>query len=418
MLELGRNTDFASRCLLSSSGDSAARFMVHLPGGGWCEDAASCTEYARLSHGTSTERFYPGSAGDDEDVDVLQIDGCDKYCPRMLLSGDAGRNRRFYEGWTVVILNYCDGTLWLSDVVEPLEAVDGGAPLRLRGRANMDAFIATLAEREGLLNAQEVVLGGASAGSLAAWLHADRWRAALPAEARFAVYADSPMWMDRDDAMWRQRRRAFAQAFRIGGALPKSCLQGAATEGAGDAEALAQCMLPQYFGAHIETPVFVLQSLYDPIHLVFSGLLMELHEAEAGADRRSAALWSWAQGVRLTLAELRRARPALGAFVHSCPAHGQLWPASTKAEAAGEVVRALVDGYDAYGAFAAWYEALVSRSVESSLAAAKVESALLLESVHPWGCCCCCGSDGLGSCGAEREAALCPAEMVARRPKA
>ena len=78
------------------------------------------------------------------------------------------------HNYTFAILNYCDGSSFTSAADEPLEGVCEsieGAPDRLyfRGKYIKEAAFAQLVKR-GIMDAEEVVLAGNSAGALAAQL--------------------------------------------------------------------------------------------------------------------------------------------------------------------------------------------------------------------------------------------------------
>ena len=65
---------------------------------------------------------------------------------------------------------YCDGASW-TGAAGPVS--HKGKTLHFRGKANLDALLATLLRAEGLDKAEEVAINGGSAGGLAVCLHAD-----------------------------------------------------------------------------------------------------------------------------------------------------------------------------------------------------------------------------------------------------
>eukprot|EP01044_Picomonas_judraskeda_P011569 COSAG03_NODE_1587_length_3829_cov_3.242294_5_plen_218_part_00 len=135
---------------LSSSGSTRWSFI--LPGGGWCYDELGCLFRANSSG------LGQSSGGSGKGVHYkCQADTSDDNC---------------------VVLHYCDGSSFASYRAEPfpIPATVAGVPgktVTFRGIKNLDATF-DWAFQHGLANATDVYIGGASAGGLSTFLHADR----------------------------------------------------------------------------------------------------------------------------------------------------------------------------------------------------------------------------------------------------
>ena len=100
-----------------------------------------------------------------------------------MLADDCSINPDFCQ-YNRVFFAYCDGNSFASNLAEPLpvpNALDRhtGKPITpppliyFRGKQNMETILNTLVAKHGLGDAVNVLETGASAGGLAAYLHAD-----------------------------------------------------------------------------------------------------------------------------------------------------------------------------------------------------------------------------------------------------
>ena len=88
------------------------------------------------------------------------------------------------HNWTVVYLPYCDGGSGIGN------AALASPPLFFRGAAIREAVRASLVATLGLGAATDLLIGGQSAGGLAAYINVDWWAAAIPG-ARTGAIPDS-----------------------------------------------------------------------------------------------------------------------------------------------------------------------------------------------------------------------------------
>ena len=309
------------------TGDGAGKWYTHFEGGGWCVDPASCASRAEGTLGSS--KGYPQAMvpyGDRGYFNATTIQ-------RSYFSQDCGVNPLTCN-WNMVFLRYCDGASFASARAAPLVWSHAAPPLHFRGSAIQDAILASLVEHHGLDDATDVMIGGASAGGLAVYLHADRWRAALP-HARVTALPDSGFFLGVDTADHRSSEAA-SQVHapeKEGGLVPgkyqtgmlamvamtnatyglnRACV--AALGGPGDNRSAA-CVFAAVSAAHTETPTFALQSAYDAWqteNIMAPGTGDNATLVNAYGGRLRAALHA---------AVLDRAGARNGGFVASCAYH-------------------------------------------------------------------------------------------------
>ena len=85
-----------------------------------------------------------------------------------------------FAGFNRVVLAYCDGNSFASNRNDPVNVTTTDAAGKTttskifwRGKRLIDATLTSLVEKHGLGDAEAVMLTGASAGGLAAYLHTD-----------------------------------------------------------------------------------------------------------------------------------------------------------------------------------------------------------------------------------------------------
>lgn len=177
-----------------------------------------------------------------------------------MTSADCKVNPAFCT-WTIVYMFYCDGTSFSGDREAPVE-VPGAkvSPIFFRGKRIMDANIADLLAHRDLGDASRVVLSGHSAGGLATYLHADYLRTLLPSTLKmYSAVPDAGFFLDHADTTGK---RSFGEGMRATFALA-NCTGSFNAKCLAEANADTDCIFPQNFAQHIQTPLFVTQSQYD-----------------------------------------------------------------------------------------------------------------------------------------------------------
>lgn len=150
-------------------GEDKTNFILHFQGGGWCFNETYCEQRSRTDLGSSmnwpqTTTINFATFQDDCDVNFL----CN---------------------YSTVYIKYCDGSSF-SSAREGTVLGPNGTAMYMRGAAIRSAVIRDLVHRHGLGAASpsgkkaDILVGGCSAGGMAAILHADAVRAQIEGELR------------------------------------------------------------------------------------------------------------------------------------------------------------------------------------------------------------------------------------------
>jgi hypothetical protein len=221
------------RAAAAAGGEGHKNWLIHLKGGGWCDTIESCTRRRNTPLGSSTlmkpENFT------------------------AILSNNKDFNPNFYN-WNRIMVRYCDGSSYTGDE----EKVDPVTQLHFRGARVFNAVIEDLLTK-GLKNASNVLLSGCSAGGLASVLHCDKFRTLLPPSVNVKCVADGGYFLHKKHGYGGyELARMFRRAIKLHGSaknLPKSCTSKMKS---------SLCFFPQYITPHIHTPLFIINSAFDP----------------------------------------------------------------------------------------------------------------------------------------------------------
>ncbi|XP_058775385.1 pectin acetylesterase 8-like [Vicia villosa] len=219
--------------LVRGYGTGINNWLVHIEGGGWCNDVTSCLARKTTRLGSSKEMntSFPFSG---------------------ILDDKKEFNPDFYN-WNRIRVRYCDGSSFTGDV----EEVDPKTQLHFRGARIFNAVVEDLLAK-GMKNAQNAIFSGCSAGGLTALLHCDKFRALLPKEAKVKCLSDAGYFIHAKDLSGEPHiEEFFNQTVTLHGSvknLPKSCTSKLKPE---------LCFFPQYFASEITTPIFILNSPID-----------------------------------------------------------------------------------------------------------------------------------------------------------
>lgn len=344
-------------------GDGARKWYVHFEGGGWCTTLEECAGRAKEMLGSS--KTYPDQQVPYQDRGYFNA----STIQATYFSTDRTVNPQMYN-WNSAFLRYCDGQSFSGANHTPTPY--GNLTLHFRGSAVQDAIIEHLLAKRALGRATDLVIGGASAGGLAVYLHADRWRrkaggAARPAGGmRVTAMADSGFFLQADDAApqpaagrgpglgltpgrYASDMRAMVLMANSSGGLNRECV----------AKSGAACIFAEVSAAFLKTPTFALQSVYDSWQLAN----VMAPDASANASRVNA----FGGRLRSTLHEALLAAPRHGAYIDACQHHCFDWG------------RFRVDGANQAAAFASWY-------------AGPRGTRRVWEQANAWPCTACCGS--------------------------
>ena len=153
---------------------NTSKVLIFHEGGGWCGSDMNCLERSRTHLGSSLS--YASQIPGDEGIEAVAL-----YA--------------YLQDYTIIYAKYCDGTSWTGNVDDPIfvyNETDGkNETIFYRGLPLLDALIDHLLEKQGLDEADVVLYGGCSAGSLTAYLHVDYLRTKLSPGTKLAALGDS-----------------------------------------------------------------------------------------------------------------------------------------------------------------------------------------------------------------------------------
>ena len=165
-----------------------------------------------------------------------------------------------FANFNRVVLWYCDGASFSGDA----DAVNHKTktPLYFRGKRILDAMLDVLKADHGLDKAEEVLMSGGSAGGLAAYLHTDYVASQLPLSVKkFKSSPVSGFFLLHDDATGtplypNEMKYVFNMQNSTGGVNAKCIASLPQAE-------QWRCIFANYSYAHIEAPIFPLNSAID-----------------------------------------------------------------------------------------------------------------------------------------------------------
>lgn len=208
-------------------------WLVHIEGGGWCNNITSCL-LRRDSHLGSSKKMEK----------QLAFSG--------ILSNNPIFNPDFYN-WNRVKIRYCDGASFTGDV----EVVNPVTKLHFRGARVWFAVMADLLSK-GMKNAENAILSGCSAGGLTSMLHCDSFRALLPMGTQVKCLSDAGYFINVKDVSGASYVASyFEEIVKLHDStknLPASCTTSLRPD---------LCFFPQYMAEKIRTPLFILNAAYD-----------------------------------------------------------------------------------------------------------------------------------------------------------
>ena len=222
----------------------AMQWIIYLRGGGWCYDQSDCEERSLGGHGTSTG--YQSN--------IPPPDGLDTG----ILSDNSVQNPHFYN-WNKIFLPYFDGGSFASDNPTP----QGSFPIYYRGLSNFLAVIQDLIDNRGMDDATHILLTGCSAGGLATLFHCDRLAEIMqPYDTIVKCMSDAGFFNDvlsyvaGSSVLQTEFTNVFTEQ-QLRNGVNQACIA------ANPDNDEWKCMFPEYFISYIETPIFLLNSVYD-----------------------------------------------------------------------------------------------------------------------------------------------------------
>jgi len=240
----GSEADFY---ISEGSGGNQNKFLIYFEGGAWCGDSdlsrtiESC--YNRSSTGLGSSKDYPNTLD-------LTAGG--------VLSGDSGINPAYFD-WTRVFFKYCDGSGHQGFRAAPVNYK--GKDLFFRGHNITVQRLNQLdTTRKIFTNAEAVIVTGGSAGGLAAF----HWADYVKSKVKGYVWTvpDSGIFLDAANITsgLYDYRTKFINLQKLANVDLATPVAGC---NAKYKDELWRCMFAQYLYPFIQSPLFVVNSLYD-----------------------------------------------------------------------------------------------------------------------------------------------------------
>uniref|UniRef100_M8D132 Pectin acetylesterase n=1 Tax=Aegilops tauschii TaxID=37682 RepID=M8D132_AEGTA len=168
------------------------------------------------------------------------------------------RGSDFYN-WNKAYVRYCDGASFSGDAEGQAE---DGTILHFRGLRIYQAVIDELMEK-GLANATQAILTGCSAGGLATFVHCDDFSARFSHKVSVKCLVDAGFILDVKDISGQRSFRSLyggvVHLQNVRQVLPKDCLTN---------KEPTECFFPAELIKSIHTPMFIVNSGYDPAQTV------------------------------------------------------------------------------------------------------------------------------------------------------
>ncbi|KAK9136510.1 hypothetical protein Sjap_007104 [Stephania japonica] len=281
-------------------GSGVNSWLIHLEGGGWCNNIRNCVYRKKTRRGSSVymEKQLPFTG---------------------ILSNNAEENPDFFN-WNRVKLRYCDGASFTGD------SQDKAAQLYFRGQRIWLAAMQDLMSK-GMRYANKVLLSGCSAGGLASILHCDEFRDLFPGTTKVKCLSDAGLFLDATDVSGgRTLRNMFRGVVNLQGAkenLPRTCTSHLDP---------TSCFFPENLIANIKTPMFLLNAAYDAwqVQASLAPPSADPHgywrECRMNHARCSPSQTQFLQGFRIEMLKAIRGFSMSrqnGLFINSCFAHCQ-----------------------------------------------------------------------------------------------
>ncbi|GKV10526.1 hypothetical protein SLEP1_g21875 [Rubroshorea leprosula] len=283
------------------SGSGANNWVVHMEGGGWCNNVETCLDRKTTDLGSSKKMDKSfGFSG--------------------ILGSKQSSNPDFFN-WNRIKVRYCDGSSFTGDAFDPANK------LYFRGARVWQAIMDDLMAK-GMRNAQNAILSGCSAGGLASILNCDRFRSLFPATTKVKCIADAGFFLNAKDVSGGSHIGTFySQVVATHGSaknLPASCTSRMRPE---------LCFFPQNVVPFMQTPIFFINSGYDSWQIKnilapsAADSKKEWKNCKLDFKKCSAPQLKIIQDYRTlfvsTITKAAGSSPARGMWIDSCYAHCQ-----------------------------------------------------------------------------------------------
>eukprot|EP01105_Mastigella_eilhardi_P009196 TRINITY_DN2186_c0_g1_i1.p1 TRINITY_DN2186_c0_g1~~TRINITY_DN2186_c0_g1_i1.p1 ORF type:complete len:384 (+),score=91.38 TRINITY_DN2186_c0_g1_i1:45-1196(+) len=255
----------------------AAEWLVHLQGGHWCWDDATCMERNASSPSMMSSKWWPDS--------MSGLSG--------IFSDDPVANPSFWAA-NQVYVTYCTSDAHTGDR-DPLSSA---SPWFFRGKRVVASVFEELNQKMGLHTATRVTFSGCSAGARGVIANVDavaQLVAKYAPQAEFRAFADAGWWNDIEpfdkDVVSLQEQTKLAVAY-FNGKADDDCMQ-VMTE-----QDYWKCFFAMYVKPFIDSAVFWQAEQYDAWQLSWDGVSPPFTRAESSyASSFASDIRGFMQGV-------------------------------------------------------------------------------------------------------------------------
>ncbi|XP_022109459.1 pectin acetylesterase 5-like isoform X1 [Acanthaster planci] len=224
----------------AQSAASQGSWLVILQGGGWCWNVSDC--YKRSLSGLGSSYRLPKE---------MPFGG--------IMSPNATVNPEFHD-WNMVMINYCDGASFSGNLEKSVRY--NNTSIYFRGHRVLKLVLVNLLQMTSLGEADQIILGGVSAGGLAMYLHVDFIRSFIPSHIPLRGIVDAGFFLnERNISGFEHYRIHMEKIFNMqnaSGSVNKACLEDKSTANKW------KCFFAEYVYPYISTtPLFIVNSAYD-----------------------------------------------------------------------------------------------------------------------------------------------------------
>ncbi|KRX10910.1 hypothetical protein PPERSA_12034 [Pseudocohnilembus persalinus] len=295
------------------------KFIIFFQGGGWCygdsEQKAKEHCFQRIE-----DNFFAS----------LKQFGQNEYMTGIL-SHNPDINPEFFD-YTVIYINYCDGTGHQGYVEEPVQ-VDDNKQVWMRGKNNTLTVLNYAKEHLNINQAEKVIVSGTSAGGLSALTWVDYIADYLKEENEnvqvFGIpdsgfFLDYPSVIDGENKLLNKLKHLLAISNKNSKYINQECQND-------NQDQPYKCMLPQYLINYIKTPILLVNSGYDSWSTRFilevtcsenSFLNFDLQHC---SENELKLIEAYKQKINEKLQQIQNKNKNVSSWIISCPAHGLIY---------------------------------------------------------------------------------------------
>lgn len=221
----------------SKNESTATKWFIYFQEGGWCVSLEDCYGRSRTSLGSTLR------------------DRTNKFLENDYFSDDAAANPLLYN-WNKVYIRYCDGGSFSGNS----SVIYKDKELHFRGFNILNVIFEDLIKNRGMDIATDVVISGCSAGGLTAILHVDYLKKNFFADAKVVALPDSGFFIDfigTNGINYQKDMKWTFENMKCEVGVNQKCVEFYPLE------EKWKCFFAEYTMPFIESPLFILQSIYD-----------------------------------------------------------------------------------------------------------------------------------------------------------